>query len=112
MKISELHIQLVKPKNSVLGFASFVLDNSLHCSGIAIIKKLKKGYRLAYPKKGLFHIFYPINKEAGDRLTTLIIDKLQTVIDALPEDVREEYEEYFADRDFANNNENPYKDYD
>jgi hypothetical protein len=57
MKITEVHIELIKPNSGMIGFASLVIDNSIYLSSIAIHKKLTgEGYRLTFPGKEKFAI--------------------------------------------------------
>lgn len=81
MKISEVQIELIKPRNGLIGFASFVIDEELYVSSIAIHKKLNgEGYRLTYPSKGHFTIFYPIKKEVSQKIENAIFCQLKNVM--------------------------------
>ncbi len=65
-RITEIQIIPIKPKDELVAFASFVLDNSLYLGSISIATKLQGGYRLTYPTKRVgsrnINIFHPINK--------------------------------------------------
>ena len=81
MKITEVKIEIVKPKDGLIGFASVVIDNSIYLSSIAVYKKLNaQGYRILYPKKGVFDIFHPITKEASSIIEEAIFNKLEDVM--------------------------------
>ncbi len=81
MKITEAQIEFIKPSNGMIGFASLVIDGSMYLSSIAIHKKLNaEGYRLTYPSKGQFGIFYPINKEVSKQIEETIFKKLEEVM--------------------------------
>ncbi len=81
MKITEVKIEIVKPNEGLIGFASVVIDNSIYLSSIAIYKKLNaEEYRLLYPKKGVFDIYYPISKEASSLIEQAIFNKLSDVM--------------------------------
>ncbi|OGV29917.1 MAG: hypothetical protein A3E88_02305 [Legionellales bacterium RIFCSPHIGHO2_12_FULL_35_11] len=81
MNISEIQIEFIKPQNGLIGFASFVLDESFYISSIAIHTKLNgDGYRLTYPSKGDFTICHPINKKASQEIEAAIFDKLKNVM--------------------------------
>jgi DNA-binding cell septation regulator SpoVG len=81
MKITEVQIEFIKPNNGMIGFASLVIDSSFYLSSIAIHKKLNaEGYRLTYPSKGQFGIFYPINKEVSRLVEEKIFKKLEEVM--------------------------------
>jgi hypothetical protein len=40
MQITEIQIELIKPNNGLIGFASLVVDGNIYLSSIAIHKKL------------------------------------------------------------------------
>lgn len=81
MNISEVQIDLIKPHNGLIGFASLVIDNSLYLSSIAIHSRLKGGgYRLTYPQKGKFTVYHPINKHTSKEIEAAIFSKLNEVI--------------------------------
>jgi len=85
MKISEINIQLIKPKNGLVAFASVVLDEQIYLSSIGIHQKLDgSGYRLTYPTKKAgerdFNIFYPIDRDLGVALERAILEKLTAVL--------------------------------
>jgi DNA-binding cell septation regulator SpoVG len=73
----------IKPKDGLVGFVSFVLDNALHLSSIGIVTRPQGGYRLTYPtrksQKGSFHIFYPINKETAECIEQAVIARFEEV---------------------------------
>jgi len=81
MKISEVQIELIKPNNGLVGFASLVIDDNFYLSSIAIHKKLNAdGYRLTYPNKGQFTIFHPINKQTSSQVESSVFGKLKDVM--------------------------------
>lgn len=81
MKITEVQIDLIKPHNGLIGFASIVIDDSLYLSSIAIHKKLNgSDFRLTYPTKNSFNLFHPINKESSKQFETAIFNKLKDVM--------------------------------
>jgi DNA-binding cell septation regulator SpoVG len=80
MKITEVQIEFIKPKEGLIGFASLVMEGEVFLSGIGIHKKLScEGYRLTYPNKGEFAIFHPITKEASSQIEEAIFKKLKEV---------------------------------
>jgi DNA-binding cell septation regulator SpoVG len=80
IEITKVEIEFIKPSNGMIGFASIVIENSIFLSSIAIHKKLSaEGYRLTYPSKGQFSIFYPINKEVSKQIEEAIFKKLEEV---------------------------------
>lgn len=81
IQINEVKIEIIKPCDGLVAFASVVINNSLCLSSIAIHKKLNaEGYRITYPSKGKFNVFYPINKEAGSIIEAAILEKFQEVM--------------------------------
>ena len=90
MQITEIQIELIKPNNGLIGFASVVVDGNIYLSSIAIHKKLNlSGYRLTYPSKGKFAIFHPIHKEASNQIEQAIFAKLKDVMKKVKSDVQE-----------------------
>ena len=84
MKITEVNITLIKPRDSLIGFASVVLDDAIYLSSIGIHSRLDAGYRLTFPfkKSGQqqFQIFHPIRKDVGQAMEQAIFDKLNDVM--------------------------------
>lgn len=88
MKISEVNIILIKPRNGLIGLASLVINDALFLSSIGIHQKLNgNGYRLTYPTKKTgtndMDIFHPINRETGKALEDAIFNKLNDVMSRL-----------------------------
>ncbi len=81
--ITEIQITPVRPQNGLIGFASFVYDNSFHFSSIGIYTRLDGGYRLTYPTRktlsGSTNIFYPINKTIAQKIEEEVIAKFEEV---------------------------------
>lgn len=88
MKISEIQISLIKPKDGLIGFAALVINGDFYLSGIGIHRKLTgDGYRLTYPtrKSGNrdFKIFHPINRITGQQIEAAIFNRLNDVLKTL-----------------------------
>ena len=86
MKISEINIQLIKPANGLVAFASVVLDDRIYLGSIGVHEKLDgTGYRLTYPTKKTgnrdFHIFHPIEKNLGRQIERAILTKVAVLLD-------------------------------
>ena len=83
-KITEVQIIPIKPINGLVGFASFVIDETLYLGSIGIITRPTGGYRLVYPTKKLgmqeINIFYPINSDFGKEVENLISQKFDEVM--------------------------------
>lgn len=84
MKVTEVDIAFVKPKDGLIAFASVVLDDQLYLGSIAVHQKLTGGYRLTYPTRkageGQFNIFHPIRKTTGMAIEQAIFTKLNDVV--------------------------------
>ena len=86
MQVTEVNINFIKPKDSLIGFASVVLDNKLYLSSIGIHHKLNSpgNFRITYPSKQSgskeFQVFHPIRSETGNAIETAILKKLKDVM--------------------------------
>ncbi len=79
-KISEVQITPVKPKDGLVGFASFVYDYNFYFGSIGIYTRPQGGYRLTYPTRGNFNIYHPINREVAEQVEQAIISKFEDVM--------------------------------
>ncbi len=83
-QITEIQIIPIKPQNGIVAFVSFLLDNSLYLSSIAIMTRPQSGYRLVYPTKKVgnrdINIFHPINKAFAQFIEEAVIKKLEEVM--------------------------------
>ena len=84
MKISEIEIITIKPRMGLVGFASFVIDDSVYCGLVAIHNRPNGGYRLTYPRKIVDSsnrdVFHPITHEAGRLIEEAVISKYKALI--------------------------------
>ena len=84
VKISEVQIVPIKPKDGLMGFASFVLDDRLYLGSIGIMSRPEGGYRLTYPTKAIgiksLNVFYPINKTFAQEVEKAIINRFEDVM--------------------------------
>jgi len=84
MRISEIQIVPIRPKDGLVGFASFVLDDNLYLGSIGIMTRLEGGYRLTYPTKKIadknLNIFYPINKEVAQLIENEVVGQFEEVM--------------------------------
>lgn len=83
-RLSEIQIVPIKPKDGLVGFASFVLDGNLYLGSIGIFTRPEGGYRLTYPTKKVgdrnINIFHPINREFAEAIEKEIIKKFEEVM--------------------------------
>ena len=87
LRISEIQIIPIKPKEGLVAFASCVVNKALYFGNTAIYTSpsIQEGFRLVYPVKILpngeeIHCVHPINKEAGEAILKEIIKKFREVI--------------------------------
>lgn len=84
LKISETQIVPVKARDGLVGFASFVYNDSFYLGSIGIYTRPQGGYRLTYPtRKGAndkFNIFHPINREVAEEIEKMVISKFEDVM--------------------------------
>jgi len=90
IRISNIEINLIRHRNGLVGFCSFVLNDSIYVGSVAIHNCLKNdlGYRLVYPtrkaKNGdLISTVYPINRETGDAIERVVIAKYKAIVEAV-----------------------------
>ncbi|MFC1799455.1 septation protein SpoVG family protein [Candidatus Eisenbacteria bacterium] len=73
-QLSEIQITPIKPRNGLLAFASFILEESYYVADVAIHSRLgEDGFRLVYPMKILHNgakvnTFHPIRKEVAQEI--------------------------------------------
>lgn len=82
--ISEIDIVPIKPIRGLIGFASFVLYESVYCGSVGIYTRPEGGYRLTFPKRSIsgksLDIYYPITKELGKAIQDEVIKKYEDVV--------------------------------
>jgi DNA-binding cell septation regulator SpoVG len=76
--ISDIQIHPITPRDGLVGFSSFVLNDSLFLNSIAIMTRPNGGYRLLYPTKTIgeksIGIFHPIQAEFGKEIEQAIVN--------------------------------------
>lgn len=85
VRISEIQIIPVKPKEGLIGFASFVLDEKYYVGSVAVYTRLRGlGYRLVYPAKKVgerqINTFYPITPMAGRIIEEAVNEKVYEIL--------------------------------
>ncbi|MCK9544867.1 MAG: SpoVG family protein [Novosphingobium sp.] len=87
VSVSEVKIYKVNDyDDGLVAFASCILDDKYFLNGIGVYRKLKKGYRITFPKrrdsKGRTKdIFAPVNLDAYNGIATKIINKYLIMYD-------------------------------
>lgn len=83
-KVTEIQIIPIKPVDGLVGFASFIFDNSFYFASIGIYTRPKGGYRLTYPTRktstNSLPIFHPINKEISSMIEEAVISKYEEIM--------------------------------
>jgi len=79
MKITEIQVVPIKPKDGLVGFASFVLNEWFYLGSIGIMSKIQGGYRLTYPTKDTYSLFFPINRIVASEVEKKVIEKFEEV---------------------------------
>lgn len=81
--ISEVQVMPVKANEGLVGFASFVYNDSFYMGSIGIYTRPQGGYRLTYPTRkgasGNFNVFHPIKREVAEEIEKVIISKFEDV---------------------------------
>ena len=82
--LTEIQIVPIKPQNGIVAFASFILDDCLYLSSIAVITRPQGGYRLVYPTKKVgqrnINLFHPIKKVFAQSIEKAVITKYENVM--------------------------------
>jgi hypothetical protein len=65
LKISELNFVPIKPTKGHIGFVSFIINDLIYVSSIAVHTRPDGSIRLVYPRIRNLDVFHPINREFG-----------------------------------------------
>ncbi len=83
-RITEVQVAPIKPKDGLVAFASFVLDNNLYLGSIGIATRLRGGYRLVYPTRQVgdkdINVFHPINRVFAEEVEDEVIKHFEDVV--------------------------------
>lgn len=83
MKISEVNVVPIRPRDGLIAFASCVIDDSLYLGSIAVHTRPSGGYRLVFPTKMIgdtrINVFNPISKDAGTIIDMAVTKKCDEV---------------------------------
>lgn len=97
MKISEIQIIPIKPKDGIVAFASFVINEKIYFSSVAIMTRPSGDYRLIYPTKKVLgrdiSIYHPIKQDIGVAIQEAVITKYE---DVTKEDANDRYGSFSA----------------
>ncbi len=86
MKITEVQIIPIKPKDGLVAIASVIADNSLYLGSVGVFTRLNgSGYRITYPTKKVgnksLNVYHPINKETSKTIEEAIISKAKEILE-------------------------------
>ena len=76
--LSEIEIVPIKPRQGLLGFATFVINDAFYIGSVGIHSTPDGSIRLLYPDKVLINgkkisVAHPINKECGELITEAVL---------------------------------------
>jgi len=85
MKITEIQIIPIKPRDGLVAFASVVAGNSLYLGSIGVYTRIDgSGYRITYPTKKVgnrdIDIYHPINKEMSRAIEEAVISRAEEIM--------------------------------
>jgi len=85
MKITEVQIIPIKPKDGLVAIASVIADNSLYLGSLGVYTRLDgSGYRITYPTKKIgeknINIYHPINRETSKEIEEAIISEAERIL--------------------------------
>ena len=85
MRITEIQIIPIKPREGLVAFASVVVENSLYLGSLGVYTRLDgSGYRITYPTKKIgeknINIYHPINKETSKAIEEAIISEAEKIL--------------------------------
>jgi len=86
MDITKIKIRKVLPKEGLVGFVSFVLDNCLYLGNVAIFSRLNKDtYRLVFPEKKIndkaISLFHPVTNDFYFKLEKIVNEEFEKIVD-------------------------------
>ncbi|NNM83754.1 hypothetical protein HKL94_00855 [Candidatus Parcubacteria bacterium] len=89
--ISEIQFVPIKPREGLVGFASFVLDGRYYVGSVAVYTRLSGiGYRLVYPAKKVgersFNTFNPIDPVVGRAIEEKVSAKVYELLEERTEE--------------------------
>ncbi len=89
LKISEVSIEPVTNRNGLIGFASFLINDSFKILNVAIHTCLSSshGIRLVFPQKKYdgrkLNTVYPISREAYEATVAVVSEEYQSIMERL-----------------------------
>jgi stage V sporulation protein G len=80
MKITDVQITPITPRDGLVAFASVVLDDSIYLGSIGVYTRLDgSGYRITYPTKKIgikdLHVHRPTNEDMSKLIEEAVVSK-------------------------------------
>jgi len=84
MQITKVQVRKIVPKDGLVGFASFVIEDSLYVGNIGVFSRLNQDtFRLIFPEKKIkdkkIPIFYPVTSDFYYILEQLVNEKIKEI---------------------------------
>ncbi len=84
MNITKVQIRKITPKEGLVGFASFVIEDSLYIGNVGVFSRLNKdNFRLIFPEKKVndkkIPIFYPLTTDFYYTLENMVNEKIKEI---------------------------------
>lgn len=97
IKIDNIEIAPIPPKNGLIAFVSFVINDSFFVGNVAVYTSpvSPDGFRLVYPTKMGVSCFHPVCRTAGEAIQKKVIGRYLEIIEKLRES-----EEDFDERSY------------
>ena len=89
LKVSEIQIVPIRPRDGLIGFASFIIYDRFFVGGIGIHSTFQRdGYRLLYPSKitlkgSPIPIFHPLDRATGDVIEQIVAKEYEKVYEKM-----------------------------
>lgn len=86
MKIKDIQIIPIRPRDGLVGFANVTLEDGLHLGSIGIHKRLDgSGYRITYPTKKVgsvdTHIYHPTTTQTSRLIEQAVTQRAEELFD-------------------------------
>jgi DNA-binding cell septation regulator SpoVG len=91
VRLSEIEVVPIKPRNGLVAFASFVINESLYVGDVAIHSRLGgEGFRLVYPMRTLrngasVNTLHPIRKDVAEEIEHQVSEAYQKLLAKIDE---------------------------
>lgn len=85
IKVSKIEIVPIPPKNGLVAFASFLINDCFFIGNVAIYSSpsCPNGFRLVFPTKAGVSCFHPVNRAVGMKIQNQVISRYLEIIEKL-----------------------------